>query len=179
MSTYGVFRSDNMKCTKDGAIRSAKYYVSTTQTAIENGNIVQVNELLSASTDREVFKAIAPANLTDVNLGIVASPEIIYDEDLTSGQALDQYINAAGKVVTVLMPQKGDIFSISDACITVIDDDDDVVSVGNYLTNTAGTTKFTEKTSLGGTETLAVKVIARELYKSGKYLNVCQVIKAN
>lgn len=179
MSTYGVVRTDNMKATSNGNIRSAKYYVSTTATVIENGNLVQVDTLLDASANREIFKAIAPANLTDKNIGVVATPEIIYDESLTSGGALDQFVNAAGQPITVLMLAKGDILSISDECVTEIDDADDIPAVGNYVTNTAGTTKWTEKTALGGTETLVGKIIARELYKSGTYLNVVEIISAN
>lgn len=179
MANKGVIRTDNVKATKTGNIRSAKYYVSTTPTAIENGNLVQVDALLSASANREIFKAIAPANLTDKNIGVVATPELIYDESTKATGALTNFINAAGEAITVLMLEKGDILSISDECITVIDDADDLPVVGSYVTNTAGTTKWTEKTSLGGTETMAGKIIARELFKAGVYLNVVEIISAN
>jgi hypothetical protein len=172
MAKYGVIRTDSVP-TK---IRSAKYYVSTTTTAIENGNIVQVDELLSASANREIFKAIAPTAVTNINVGVVASPEIIYDETTKAGGALDQFVNAAGKPITVIFPEKGKFLSISDECITVIDDDDDKPAVGNFVTITANSTKWTEKASLGGTETLAGKIVARELYKANTYLNVLEIV---
>lgn len=174
---YGVFRSDNVKATKNGNIRSAKYYVGATPTAIDNGNLVQVDTLLDASTNREIFKAIAPANVTDKNIGVVATPELIYDE--TKHYSLADYQNAAGQAITVLMLSAGDILSISDECIIPIDDVDDIPAVGNYVTITQGNTKWTEKTALGGTESVYGKIIARELYKKNTYLNVVEIISAN
>lgn len=176
MTVYGVFRSDNVKATKTGGIRSAKFYVSTTLTAIENGNLVQVDELISTA-NRELFKAIAPSAVTVSNVGVVASPELIYDE--TTHKSLADFINPAGQVITVLMLTKGDVLSISDECITVIDDADDLPAVGNYVTLTATSTKWTEKTALGGTETLVGKIIARELYKKDTYLNVIEILSAS
>ena len=172
MANYGVIRTDSVP-TK---IRSAKYYVSTTATQIENGNIVQVDELLDASANREVFKAIAPSAVTAVNVGVVATPEVIYDETTIAGGALNQFINAAGKPITVIFPEVGKFLSLSDECITAINDDDDIPAVGNYLTVTATSTKWTEKAALGGTETLAGKIIDRELYKKDTYLNVVEIL---
>lgn len=172
MAKYGVIRTDSAP----NKIRSAKYYVGNTATAIENGNIVQVDVLLDATANREIFKAITPTAITNLNLGVVASPELIYDETLKSGQALDQFINAAGQPITVILPEKGKFISISDECITAIDDDDDIPAVGNFVTCTQSSTKWTEKTSLGGTETLAGKIIARELYKKDTYLNVVEIV---
>jgi len=176
-NNYGVIRTDNMKATVTGDIRSARYMVSTTETAIENGNLVQVDALLDASKNREIFKAIAPAALTAKNIGVVATPELIYDE--TKHYTLKDYINAAGKNIIVLMLRAGDLLSVSDACIVAIDDDDDIPAVGSYVTLTATSTKWTEKATLGGTETVVGKIIARELYKENTYLNVIEMISAN
>jgi hypothetical protein len=175
----GVIRTDNVKATKTGAIRSAKFYVSTTATKIDNGNLVQVDVLLDASANREIYKAITPANLTDKNIGVVATPEIIYDETTKAGGSLQNFENAAGSNITVLILEAGDVLSVSDECITAIDDTDDVPAVGSYVTNTAGSTKWTEKATLGGTESVVGKIIARELYKKDCYLNVVEIVSAN
>lgn len=176
-NNYGVVRTDNVQATKTGAIRSAKYYVSTTATAVENGNLVQVDTLLDAASNREVFKALAPSAITVKNIGIVATPEVIYDE--TTHKSLTDFVNEAGKVITVLMLSAGDVVGISDACITVINDDDDIPAVGSYVTITQSSTKWTEKSTLGGTESVVGKIIARELYKKDTYLNVVEIISAN
>lgn len=169
MADYGIIRTDSVPQN----IRSARFYVSTTLTAIENGNLVQVDVLIDTA-NRELFKAIVPAAITSVNLGVVASPELIYDE--STHKTLGEFINIAGSNITVILPEKGTFLSVSDECITPIDDLDDIVALGNYLIPTAGTTKWTEVTSLGGTETLAGKIIARELYKVGKYLNAIEIV---
>jgi len=173
---FGVLRSDNIKATVTGNIRSAKFMVSTTPTKIENGNLVQVDVLLDASANREVFKAIKPANATDKNIGIVATPELIYAED--KHYSLADYENVAGQVITVLMLEKGDILSISDECITPINDDDDIPATGSFVTLTAGGTKWTEVASIT-TETFYGKIIARELYKKDTYLNVIEILSIN
>jgi len=173
---FGVLRSDNIKATVTGAIRSAKYMVSTTPTKIENGNLVQVDVLLDASANREVFKAISPASTTDKNIGIVATPELIYAED--KHYSLADFENVAGQVITVLMLEKGDILSISDECIVAINDDDDIPAAGSFVTLTAGGTKWTEVASIT-TETFYGKIIARELYKKDTYLNVIEILSIN
>jgi hypothetical protein len=175
--SYGIVRTDNMKATSNGNIRSAKHYVNTTPTIIENGNLVQVDVLLSASANREIYKAIVPAAITDLNIGVVATPELIYDE--TTHKTLGEFRNAAGDPITVLMLAAGDLLSVSDECIVPVNDDDDIPAVGSYVTITAASTKWTEKAALGGTESVYGKIIARELFKKDVYLNVIEILKAN
>lgn len=174
--SFGVIRTDNVKATKNGAIRSAKFMVGTTATKIENGNLVQVDTLLDASANREVFKAIAAANATDKNIGVVASPELIFDE--TKHYSLADFENAAGQVITVLMLEKGDILSISDECIIPINDTDDIAAVGSFVALTPTSTKWTEVATIT-TETFYGKIIARELYKKDTYLNVVEILSIN
>jgi len=172
---YGIFRSDRLDCTKTGNIRSARYYESATPTTIENGMLVQVDELLDASANREIFEAVAPSAITSVNVGVVSTPELIYDE--TTKKNLGEFINAAGDNIRVSMLKKGDILSVSDECI---DAESTVPVVGNYVIIKAGNTKWDEETSLGTTESLVGKIIARELFNSTRdtYLNVIEIIKA-
>ena len=171
MALKGVIRTDNVKATRTGGIRSAKFYNgSNAQAIIENGNLVVVDVLLDASATREVFKATIPSAVTNLNVGIVASPELIYDE--STHKSLAEYENVAGQVITVLMLAKGDILSISDECIVPINDALDLPEVGSYVVVTASSTKWTELASLGGTELTYGKIIARELYKKDTYLNV-------
>lgn len=174
----GIIRTDNLKATKNGNIRSARFYVGDVPTKIENGNLVQVDTLISTA-NRELFKAVAPSDITSLNVGVVATPEIIYSEELRSTGSLQNFENAADESVTVLMLAAGDLLSISDECIIPIDDDDDIPAVGSYVTITKTSTKWTEKTTLTGTETLYGKIIARELFKKDVYLNVIEIIKAN
>jgi len=174
---YGVIRTDNMKCTKDGNIKSGKYYVSTTATAIENGNLVKLDSLLSASTNREIWKAVAPGGVTAGNLYVVATPEVIYDETTKVTGALSNFRNAAGDPITLLGVEVGDNLSVSIDCINVIDDTDDEPAVGNYLTPSATGTKWQEVTSIAENEVFYGKIIAKELYKKDTYVYVIEMIK--
>lgn len=171
---YGVFRSDNVKATKTGEIKSGRYYVSTTATAIENGNLVKLDSLITGN--RELWKVVAPAAVTALNCYIVATPEIIYDETTKAGGALNQFRNEAGANITLIGLEVGDTFGISDACITPINDDDDLPAVGSFVTPSASGTKWTEVSSIASNEVFYGKIVARELYKKDTYLNVVEMI---
>lgn len=173
----GIVRTDNVQATKSGNIKSARYYVTSTATEIENGNIVVLAGLLSTA-NREIFKAIAPANVAAKNVYLVATPELIYSEELKSDGALGNFTNAAGENITLIGLEAGDIFSVSDECFnTVINDADDKPAAGNYAIIDANTTtKFAEVASLSGSEGFICEIIARELFKKDVYLNVLQVI---
>jgi hypothetical protein len=173
---YGVFRSDSIKATKAGGIKSGRYYVGTTPTAIDNGSIVKLDSLISG--ERDLWKVVAPGAITAGNLYIVGTPEIIYDENLKSSGALDKFQNAAGANITLIPLEVGDTFSISDECITPINDADDIPSVNSYVTPSASGVLWTEiaENSLN-TEVFRGKIIARELYKNGAYLNVIEMVK--
>jgi len=139
---YGVVRTDAIKATKSGNIKSGRFYVTDTPTAIENGNIVKLDSLISGN--RELWKVVAAGGITAKNLYLVATPEVIYDETLKSSGALDQFRNEAGENITLIPLEVGDTFAISDDCITPIDDDDDVPAVGSAVTPSAAGTKWTE-----------------------------------
>lgn len=176
---YGVVRTDNVKATKNGNIRSAKFYdASGNAAAIENGMLVEVSELLNASTNREIFKAVTPSAGTALNIGIVATPELIYDESLKSKGALENFRNEAGMPITVLMLAPGDILSVSDECIDPINSSTPVAK-GQYVYLTTSTQWKAVANLNGVTSSLTGQIIARELYKQGKYLNVIRVDVAN
>ena len=171
MANYGVVRTDNMKATKDGSIKSGRFYDETSPAAIENGNIVKLDSLIDG--ERELWKVVAPSAINASNLYLVATPEIIYDESLKSKGALKEFRNEAGENITLLQLQVGDVFAISDACINAIDDDDDVPEVGNLVAPSVSGTKWTEISALDNT-TLQVcygKIIARETV-AGVNMNV-------
>lgn len=173
MTVHGVVRTDRLSATKDGNIRSAKYWDGSKYDAIDNGMLVEVSELIDPAANREIFKATKPAT-TSVNVGVVATPEIIYDEQLKSTGALENYRNTAGQAITVLMLAPGDLVSVSDECINA----DQTLIVGRLLIVDASTPKWKAVASVS-TETLVGEIIARELYRKNKYLNVIQIRAAN
>lgn len=170
---YGVVRTDAIKATKSGNIKSGRFYGATGPAAIENGNIVKLDSLISGN--RELWKVVAAGGITAKNLYLVATPEVIYDETLKSSGALDQFRNEAGENITLIPLEVGDTFAISDDCITPIDDADDVPAVGNLVEVDSSGTKWKETSSLTSTVVFYGKIIARELYKEGKYLNVIEM----
>ncbi len=174
MATYGVVRTDSVKATKAGGIKSGRYYVSTTATAIDNGCIVKLDSLITGQ--RDLWKVVAPGAVTTSNCYVVATPEIIYDETTKAGQALDQFQNSASANITLIPLEVGDTFSISDACITAINDDDDLPAVGSYVAPAASGVKWAEVASIAQNEVFYGKIIAREIYKGTSYLNVVEMI---
>jgi hypothetical protein len=117
MANYAIFRSDRMEGTVNpNALISGKYYVATTPTAIENGNVVQVGALISG--ERELFSLTAPAANTSISkIAIVATPEVMADERKKN---LNEFRNEAGAVVRAYMLRSGDIFSVTAEAITPI-----------------------------------------------------------
>jgi hypothetical protein len=94
---YGIFRSDNMSGTDVGKdLVSVKYMgAGSTATAIENGNVVLLDGLVSG--ERELWKGVTPAAdsvLADVV--VIAAPEVLVNEHEHN---LDEFINAAGAYI--------------------------------------------------------------------------------
>lgn len=175
MANYGVIRTDLVKATKSGNILSGRYYVTTTATAIENGNLVKLDSLIDG--ERDLWKVVAPGGITASDLYVVASPEIIYDETLKSSGALDQFRNEAGTNITLVPLEVGDIISVSDACINILSGETEP-SVGSYVTPSATGTKWQEIAGASlNTEVFRGKIIAREVYNGAKYLNVIQIVQ--
>lgn len=108
---YGVIRTDRMFGTDNRAgLVSVKYMGSgSTETAIENGNVVKLDGLMA--DEREIYKGVTPAANSKLNeIGIVATPEVMYDERKRN---LDEFVNEAGNIARAYRPHSGDIFSVT------------------------------------------------------------------
>lgn len=118
---YPIVRTDLMAGTVDPAkLRTAKYFVSTTATAINNGCVVKLDGiLLNASStidNREVWKAVAPAaNDALKNVVLVATPELMYESEKVG---LDQFRNPAGGLLRGYVMCENDIFSVTSDAVT-------------------------------------------------------------
>lgn len=113
---YAVIRKDNLAGTKDGSkLVSLRYFVSDTETAIENGKVVKLSGLLAG--EREVYKAVDPSVNTPLSeVAIVGSPELMYDERKKN---LDEFRNEPGSVAaTGYILTDGDRFSVTAEALT-------------------------------------------------------------
>jgi len=117
---HAVVRTDKMFGTDNRAgVCSAKYMGSgSTATAIDNGNVVKLNGLVTG--EREVYKAVTPAAGSDIkDIVLVASPEIIYDE---IKKGLDDFTNGAGEIVRGYYLHTNDIFSVTADALSGVSD---------------------------------------------------------
>ena len=123
---YAVIRTDKMFGTDDrNGLCSVKYLGSgTTETEIENGNVVLATELLEKSTtdsvtvyEREIYKGVTPAaNSNRDDILLIATPELMYDE--RNRRSLDKFINEAGGIARGYRIHSGDIFSVTKEALT-------------------------------------------------------------
>lgn len=107
---HGVVRTDAMWATNSSAgLLSAKYFVDEEFAAIDNGNVVKAEALLEG--ERELFKAVAPAEGDDISkIFLVATPEVMYDERLRN---LSDFYNEADQAIRLYPLHVGDMFSVS------------------------------------------------------------------
>lgn len=113
-----VVRTDNLAGIVDGSkLVSLRYYVSTTETAIENGTVLKLDSLIenTRGAGSHVWKAVAPEasdtiDGTNHKLVLVASPEILYNSNFAG---LDEYENEAGKDCLGYVLQAGDTFAVT------------------------------------------------------------------
>lgn len=169
---YGVIRTDRMYGTDVAPnLVSVKYMgTGTTATAIENGNVVKLNGLMTG--EREVYKGVTPAANTPLDqIAIIASPEVMYDERKHN---LDQFINEADRISRAYIPHVHGIFSVTkeDLDTTAIqdsDDDEEVLPVvGNIVELMAGT-KLKVTASLTSGSTKVGEIIQVETTKRYTY----------
>lgn len=112
-----IVRLDVMSGNRDNSqVKSARYYEADVATAVENGTIVSIGGL--DTNEREIHK-VAPVEADDVLVGIVTTPEVIYDQRGIGDGDLGNFINAKGDVVRVHVLHEGDIFSIANLGSTV------------------------------------------------------------
>lgn len=157
---YAVVRTDKMFGTdvRSGLV-SAKYMgAGSSATAIENGNVIKLDSLVSG--EREIYKAVTPAANDDLkDIVLVASPEVMYDERKHN---LDEFINEAGKIVRGYYLHENDIFSVTkDALVGTSDP-----AVGDIVELAAGT-KLNVASEATSSSTQVGKII--EVADAGKY----------
>lgn len=163
---YAVVRTDKMFGTDNRVgLASAKYLGSgSTATAIENGNVVKLVELLTIDStaqtyEREIYKAVTPAASDDLGvIALVATPEVMYDE---TKKDLDQFRNEAGDIVRVYRLHSGDIFSVTAEAIQ------GTAARGSVIELQAGT-KLKAVSSATNGSTVVGKCI--EVAPAGKYM---------
>jgi len=144
-----VVRTDNLAGIVDGSkLVSVRYYVNTTETAIENGTVVKLDSLIEGTrgAGSHVWKAVAPTagdTITGTNykLVLVASPEYLYESNYAG---LDEYENAAGKDCLGYVLQPGDTFSVT---VDAFAGATAPTTTNKYITVTAGTAKLTAASS--------------------------------
>lgn len=106
-----IIRLDVMSGNRDNTqVKSAKYYVDDVATAVENATIVGIGGLVDG--EREVHK-VTPVAETDTLVGIVSTPEVIYDQRGIGDGDLGNFKNEADDVIRVHVLHAGDIFSIA------------------------------------------------------------------
>ena len=168
--SYGVVRTDNMYATdvRGGGLVSIKYIVTTgsgneevkTETAIENGNVLKIGDLMEG--EREVLEGSAPAANTPLgDICLVATPELMCDE---RKHGLDKFINEAGRICRGYRLHHADTFSVTaDALATSLSE----IEVGNIVELQAGTKMKVVASATSGSTTVG-KIIAIE--PAGSYL---------
>ena len=158
-NNHAVVRTDRMEGTGDrNSLVSIKYIVSTTPTAIENGNVLKRGALISG--EREVFEGATPARddaLEDIVL--VATPEVMYDERLRN---LDDFINEAGKIARAYHLRKGDIFSVTKEALAFATSEADDGKVGSVVELKAATGATDGSTVVG--KIIAIDVVGKYTY---------------
>ena len=149
---YTVCRLDNMAGTQNATkLRSAKFFVGSTATEIENGRVVKLDGLVNG--ERDLHKAVAPDKAATIGqIGLVATPEIMYDERKRN---LDDFINPAGDAIRVYVLTSNDQFSIT------VDGVTGSPAVGQVI-ELDGTTKLKAVASATAGSTTVGKVIAIE-----------------
>ena len=159
MGNHAVIRKDRLYGTDVApALVSMKYFVSTTPTAIDNGNVVRLDGLLDG--ERELYKAVAPAANTALeDVAIVGTNEVNYDERKRN---LDDFTNEAGVASLGYRPHKGDIFSVTAAALSAAA----AIEVGNVVELQADT-KLKVVSSLTANSTKVGEIIAIET--AGRY----------
>lgn len=164
MAKYGVVRTDNLMGTDVATyLDSVRFYDSNDEVAaIENGNVVKVGALLTG--ERELHKATAPAaNTALAEIGLVATPEVMYDERKKN---LDEFINEAGRAARIYYLHSGDEFGVTIDALNVASGY--TPKVGDVAELMAGT-KLNVKASATSGSTQVGKIIAVESTKRYTY----------
>ena len=155
---YSVVRTDNMMGTDVSTyLDSVRFYDENDELAeIENGHVVRVGALLDG--ERELHKATAPAANTPIKeIGLVATPEVLYDERQKN---LDEFINEAGSNVRVYYLHTGDEFGVTPEGVDAAAE----VAVGNIVQLQAGTKLKIVASGTGIGKVIAIEKTSRYTY---------------
>lgn len=154
---HAIVRTDNLSGTIDGSkLISAKFYSGSDPAAIDNGNVVSISDEL---INRETYKVTAPtAADTRVTIGLVASVEIMYDEQRHHN--LEDFTNEADSLIRVYALETGDEFSVTKEAL------DGTVAKDKYVKLTAGSTKLTATDTATGAigKIVAVEIVNPDTY---------------
>lgn len=133
---YASIRTDRAAGTKLATrLASVKFMDGGNESAIENGSVVLVGELLAG--EREVKKATAPEKDSKLyRCGLVAGPEVVKNQ---TRNTLGEFINKAGLPVRVYLFTQGDCYSVTKEALTIAEGY--TVKVGDTL-ELNGTTKL-------------------------------------
>ena len=158
---HAIVRTDNMSATRDGSLLvSGRFYNEDAVAAIDNGNIVAIGDY--DTNEREVRKVTTPAGTEKISeVGIVATPELIYDESTRHG--FEDFVNEAGKEVRVYRFHANDIFSAT------VEAFDGVPAKGKYAV-VGNTTKI--KVAESATGTVIGKIVEVETVGPDTYYAV-------
>ena len=167
--SFAVVRTDNMYGVDVRAGLVSIEYMGAdgeTPTAIENGNVLKVENLMAHENgdtvdyEREIFVGSAPAANTNLHeVVLVASPELMYDERKRN---LDEFINEAGRPCRGYRLHHGDIFSVTKEALDGVEQP----AIGNVVELKAGT-KLNVAASATNGSTQVGKVIAIDVV--GRY----------
>lgn len=128
---YAKVRTDNLTGTVFGGdLVSVKYQPSSEDTAIENGNFVEVGALIPG--EREVHTGSTPAANTALSdIVLIASPEV---DKTVSSNTLGEFENKAGDILRGYKLVRG-YFSVTTEAL----DAADAIAVGDIVELQAGT----------------------------------------
>ena len=142
---YSVARTDNLMGTDvRSALVSVKYIKNNAPTAIENGHVLKVGDLLDS--EREIFAGVdVAANDKLAEVVLVVGPELLYNE---LKRRLDDYINVAGEPARAYRLHNGDTFSVTKDALAGAAEP----AVGDVVELAAGTKLNVAAKATGATE---------------------------
>lgn len=124
---------------------------------IDNGNIVHIGDY--DTNEREVRKVTVPTADSKIkNIGLVVTPELIYDESVRHG--LEDYVNPAGSEILIMRFHDNDIFSVTAEALDGTPAKDKFVDIGT-----------TTKMKIANAETAATigKIVEKEITGQDTY----------
>lgn len=164
---YAIVRTDRLSGTKDPSQLKSVHYMGSgsTETAIENGNVVVLGDL---TADREIYKALTPAasNVLD-DIYLVASVELMYDERKKN---LNEFRNEAGEAARVYKLHVGDEFGVTAEAL------DGTPKVGDFALIQASTKLKASTTHTAGANAvgkiIAIETAGAETYYVIRVMNI-------